>query len=175
MKILQQLLFLCVLISMTCIIACIQPPDYPDEPIIEFVGLNQNTIAQGSSNTEDTLVITFAFTDGDGNIGNDSKDTTEDGRPFFNVFKVDSRDGTESTNRIPIIPEQGTGNGISGEVSISFPNSEFCCIFDDRTTCRPALASEAPTDTFTYTIHIVDRDGNVSNEIETAPIILLCN
>lgn len=49
-------------------LGCVQPPDYPIEPVIEYVGLTKNTMLQGKTG-EDETYITISFTDGDGDIG----------------------------------------------------------------------------------------------------------
>ncbi len=147
--------------------ACVQPPNYPDEPEIEYVGVNKSTIEQGSpSALSDTLVVTFSFTDGDGDIGDD--DST-------NVFLFDSRNGTLAEPlKLEPIPNQGTGNGISGEISVKIPNkpSRLCCIIGN-TAC--ISDPDQPVDTFSFTIQLRDRAGHLSNKIQTEPITLLCN
>jgi hypothetical protein len=151
--------------------SCVQPPDYPNEPIIEYVGVNQNIISQGNGNSGlETLAVTFSFTDGDGDIGatNDSLD----------VALYDSRqpDGAPVPFRLPIVPDQGTGNGISGEITVRIDNQPFniCCTYPDGSpTCFPN--ANFPTDTFSYTIQIQDRAGNLSNRIQTEVITILCN
>lgn len=175
----RQLLFLCVLI-VTTFAACIQPPDYPDAPVIEFVGFNQPSISQGLRPTDiDSLVVIFSFTDGDGDLGNEADARDEDGRPLFDVFMTDSRTGNViEQNRIPFIPEQGAGNGISGEVSITISNvtASFCCLYDDKDGSDPCTINNIFTrDTFYYSIQILDRAGNESNIIDTAPIIIECD
>ena len=151
------------------IVGCVNPPDYPNEPEIEFLQLNKPAIAQGNIGASpDTLAVMFSFTDGDGNIGfdNDSID----------VFLTDSRDGFINRFKLPVVPDQGSGNGISGEVTIKIPNTPFniCCTFPDGSTaCQPN--DKFPIDTFSYTVQMRDRAGNLSNKIQTDLITILCN
>ena len=57
------------LLASLLIIACVNPPDYPDAPVIEYIGVNKTTVFQGSANLPaDTLAIFFSFTDGDGDL-----------------------------------------------------------------------------------------------------------
>ena len=148
---------------------CVNPPDYADEPEIEFVRLNQTTIAQGNNGASpDTLSVIFSFTDGDGNIGyeNDSID----------VFLTDSRDDFINRFKLPVVPDEGSGNGISGEVTIKIPNTPFniCCTFPDGSSaCQPN--TQFPVDTFSFTIQMRDRAGNFSNQIQSDLITILCN
>ena len=149
--------------------SCVQPPNYPNTPEIAYVGVNQNSILQGNStNPADTLEITFSFTDGDGDLGNDGDS--------FDVFLMDSRDGFTDIKKLPVIPDQGIGNGISGEITIRLPNKPFniCCTYPDNSTaCQPN--SNFPTNEISYLIQIQDRTGNLSNKIQTEAITILCN
>lgn len=150
--------------------ACVQPPDYPDEPVIHYIGVNKNLIPQGSVGaTMDTLSLTFGFTDGDADLGNEEE---------VNIFLYDSR--IESLEPTPIkinpIPDQGTGNGISGEITIKIANNisgGICCIFPDGRVCQ--VDPEFPVDSFFYYIEIMDRAGHVSNRIRTETITILCD
>jgi hypothetical protein len=148
---------------------CVQAPDYPKEPVIEFVGLSKNIMLQGDGN-EDSLLVTFSFTDGDGDLGFPESDTTA------SIYIRDSRDsfGLEP-RQLPYVEPQGAGNGISGEITVVLPTS--CCIYVNQAgevfTCENVPA-EAQFDTLSYLIKIRDRAGNWSNEIVTTPIILRC-
>ncbi len=148
------------------IAGCVKPPDYPDEPVIEFVGLSKSYLKQGSQN-EDTLIVRFSFTDGDGDLGAPAGGSSEP-----NVFLIDSRDGYEGNRfQIPFIPEEGSGNGIRGTVDLKIYST--CCLFDDGTVpC--GVSPSKPTDTLFYTLYIKDRAGHKSNEIQVGPIYLKC-
>lgn len=162
--------------------SCTQPPEYPDEPIIEYKNVNKNTIYQGSRTGRlDTLVITFSFTDGDGNLG----DTARVDGP--NVLLIDSRDSTITLPyKIKPIPEQGSNNGISGEMTAIVSNTSksiisgkdtfklgnICCIIPDVEIC--STDPLYPRDTFSYLIRVRDKAGNWSNTIRTETITILC-
>lgn len=152
---------------LVCLQFCVKPPDYPDEPVIAFQSLSKNSIRQSSLGA-DSVVITFAYTDGDGDLG--FTDTSS------SIFIVDGRDSFQKPSyRIPSVGTQGAGNGISGEISIVVPNT--CCIYPISSGVPPCDASNfAPqaTDTVFYFIKIQDRSGHMSNEIRTEPIILQC-
>lgn len=166
----QSLNYIAVLIVALITITCVKPPDYPDEPVITSVTVNKTSIPQAGNNAPvDTLVITIGFTDGDGDLSDDETDP--------NILLVDSRDSTIIPNRIPSINEQGTENGIRGEIKILIPNKTggskgICCIFPDRRVC--AVDPQYPINTYHYSIRIKDRAGNWSNEVETPDITILC-
>jgi hypothetical protein len=168
------LLLFCVAVS------CVKPPEYPLEPVITYNteagdGFNKTTISQGGLNSiSDTLVLTFSFTDGNGDIGFEA-DT-------FDIFIWDSRDNFEEKRRLPVIPDQGTGNGIEGTITLRFPNQPFniCCTYEDGSSweCGPHPDADNPlfaTDTFSYTLQIRDRSGSFSNKVQTEVVTILCD
>jgi len=153
-------------LALLFILSCTKPPDYPDEPVIKFNRLSKNTVKAGLG-SPDSLMITFDFTDGDGDIGNEDNGV--------NVQFKDLRDNSEFlTFSVPFIPVQGANNGISGEISIILDlNIPICCITPEGTgNCFPPFL--IARDTVVYEIYIEDRAGNQSNKIQTDPIFLLC-
>lgn len=146
--------------------ACINPPDYPIQPVITYLGVNKTSVFQGSSSLPaDTLAIFFSFTDGDGDLS--LQDTTD-------IFLFDSRfpSITASVFRFPTIPVEGTGNGIRGEVTLQIINRNGICCIENGLVCpnNPTIA----TDTFSYEIQIRDRAGHLSNKIRTQRMTILC-
>lgn len=145
---------------------CLDTPNYPDEPYIEFLSVSKDTLRQGIF-MEDSLQVRFSFQDGDGDLGRD------DQSPENNVFFIDERTGTlDNTFGIPSIPQEGAANGVEGEVRIVLFST--CCIYNDgQDPCTPNPS--IPYDTVQYRIYIMDKAGHKSNEILTTPIILTCN
>ena len=163
---LNRLLAVVVLLILV-VLSCTKPPDYPDEPVIEFVGMDRNTMVQDPLGLE-FIRMTISFTDGNGDLGSPTNDTSH-------VFVVDNRfdPPREQTIAIPLVPELGTGNGISGEATFIVYSS--CCIYPGVpfSDCTPLEGF--PTDTIIYDIYIYDRSGNKSNVIQSEPVILLCD
>lgn len=145
--------------------SCINPPDYPDEPVLTYAGMSKYDMQQGNFN-DDSLFIFLEFTDGDGDLGREITDTARD------ITVVDTRTGqVQERFRMPFVPEEGTGNGIDGEITIRMFNS--CCIYDNGfPPCSPNPSQTE--DTLSYRITIKDRMGNVSNAITTETITLRC-
>lgn len=142
---------------------CVKPPDYPDEPVITYKSMTRTTLRQGTG-TFDTTHVTITFTDGDGDLGNEDS---------LDVFVFDGRDQfLKSKFRLPFIPPEGSGNGISGEIKLRLNTS--CCIFPGNVLPPCSPSTDFPTDTLVYEIYIKDRAGHESNRVKTAPIILLC-
>lgn len=164
-------IFLVLLFAL--VVACAKPPEYPDEPVIEYVSISKKFIRQGSvGSPNDSVVVTISYTDGDGNIGAPSEDDFQN-----NIVYSDSRNELETFSSVPFIPTLGVGSGLSGTISFTVysGNSGMCCIYDDKNMEDPCTPSTAfPTDTLTYSVYIIDRDGNESNRVTTEPIILLC-
>lgn len=146
-------------------VACSDAPNFTDTPEIEFLDITQTKYPQGSSDTAVTQV-TIGFSDGNGDLGNSADD---DGN--LNLFFVDLRDSFETNFRIPKVPDEGAGNGITGEIRVHLPAS--CCIFPTgQAPCTPS--QEFPTDTLLYEVYLIDRAGLTSNRITLPPIVLLC-
>ncbi len=144
--------------------ACINPPDYPIQPEIKFLGLSKNTMRQGELGIEDFLYLSFSYTDGDGDLGG-----LGPGKDSINIFLTDKRTNQLSERfQIPYVPEQGAGNGISGDIRLLLLTT--CC--NVLPHCKPSTTK--PIDTLIYEIYIKDRAGHESNKILTAPIYLQC-
>lgn len=154
------------LLSSLLIIACVNPPNYPDTPVIEYIGVNDTEILQGAPFFDpDTLSIMFSFTDGDGDL------STEDATDIF-VYDTRFPGADPVQYRIPTIPEDGTGNGIRGEITLNIVNSNNICCIENGFACPPNAT--IPVDTFSYEIEIRDRAGNFSNRIRTETLDILC-
>ena len=147
--------------------SCVNAPEYPVEPVLTFERLSKNQIYQFTNGPQDSLQIQFSFTDGDGDLSQLTSDSID-------IFLEDSRfPGFVTPFSLPLIPEEGTGNGISGDIFIDVVNTsaQICCVANRR-IC--AEFEDFPIDTFSYSIQIVDRAGNRSNVIRTTPIEILC-
>ncbi len=161
----MKILSLSLLLVFTILISCTKPPDYPIEPVIEFSSLSQTFMSQGEPPT-DSLYMTFSFTDGDGDLGSQGDS--------LDVFLSDTRFGLFNiTFRLPFVPEQGAGNGISGEITIGLPGT--CCIFPNNVSEPCGINPEFPTNALFYEVYIRDRAGNESNRIISEEITLLCD
>ncbi len=167
--------FLLVFLLGILLYSCAEAPDYPKEPHIEYLRINQTSIEQ-SGFEDDSLMITFAFTDGDGDLGFSSTSNEVD------VFLRDSRSDTTlvTTFKIPEIPLQGVGNGISGEITMMLKNNPFniCCNAEEfplATPCFPSSFPSGSTETMYFTIQIKDRADHFSNIVQTEEIIIQCN
>lgn len=145
---------------------CLNAPEFPVEPRIEFISISKDTLLQGTFQ-EDSLQVIFRFEDGDGDIGRTSTD------PGNNVFFIDERTGTlDNSFGLPEFPQDGAANGVEGEVRIRLYST--CCLYTDgEDPCVPN--PNQPIDSLQYRIYLMDRAGHKSNEILTNVIYLRCN
>jgi len=145
---------------------CVTSPDFPVEPKIEFVGFTKNQLRQGSINNDSTYLI-ISFEDGDGDLGLDESILET------NLIVIDNRtEQIYNQYKTPLIPEEGVGNGVQGEMRILMFTT--CCVFPDN--IPPCESPDLyPTNDITFDVFIVDRAGNQSNTITTPAITLLCN
>jgi hypothetical protein len=165
--------FVALLFLTGLIVGCVQPPEYPIEPVIEFKSISPQIALQEPFYTRPDTVYTdiyFTFTDGDGDIGSD--DST------LNVTIIDERvPNVPYKFQLPKVDPGGAGNGISGEVLCRLPPN--CCIPDPvngipRPPCDTTDNNDQLRDTVIYTIQISDRAGHMSNIVKTAPLVLIC-
>jgi hypothetical protein len=153
-------LFLCSGLYLT---TCLRAPEYPIEPQLAFKAMSRQVLNQGAFNN-DSLLVQLTFTDGDGDIGsNDS----------LSLFFIDTRTNEQDpVYRLPFVPEEDAGRGISGTISVVLYST--CCLFADGSPpC--SSSSTQPTDTLQYRVYMTDRAGHISPEVELPPIVLVCN
>lgn len=160
------LFLLIIIVGASLFNNCAKSPNYPDEPEIGFVGFSKTTLRQGSINNDSTF-LTISFRDGDGDLGLDETVLET------NLFLLDNRTGElYNQYKTPLIPEEGVGNGVEGEMRILLFTT--CCTFPDN--IPPCESPDLyPTDEITFDVYIEDRAGNQSNVITTPPLTLLCN
>ncbi len=165
----QSFLFVYLLFTWTCT----TPPEYPIEPVIEFIAFEKDTLNQGESKNVDFVYLILSFTDGDGDLG--PEEGVED--TIKSIVMTDTRTGvSENQFDLPEISDKGASNGISGEITIKVPTT--CCIFPPEITdvSGPCDDSqEYPVDQVEWEIYLVDRAGNESNKLILPPMNLRCN
>jgi len=153
-------------IILACYVSCTNNPNFNTTPEISFISYSKMEMEQNDLNS-DSLFITLAFKDGDGDIGGSNNGVTE------NIIVTDNRTGlVYDFFKIPEIVTTGLQNGIEGEMRLKLFTT--CCIFPD--SIPPCLAPpQYPSNELSFTIVMVDDNGNRSEEIVTPSITLLCN
>lgn len=138
--------------------SCLQGTKYPVEPDIKFISATfVDSVEPQLGNPAFIGVITFSFTDGDGDIGVPDGDTT------INMFvsQIGIKNGEWQTPEdldytIPYITPDGQNKSLKGEIDIDIM----------------IISAFFPYDSIIYEIYIEDRNENTSNII-TTPIIAL--
>lgn len=137
-------------------VSCTKEDTYPVTPEISFVSLEKLINLSG----KDSVVLTFSFTDGDGDIGTPKVDTVN--RDIFltlyelrnGVFvKFDDPDGIFNY-RVPFLVPRGNNESLKGDIEIAVDYNIF-----------------QPNDTIYYDLYMKDRAGHVSNTISTSTIV----
>lgn len=132
--------------------SCVQAPEYPLEPILEFRSISNTSLVELGG---DTLYLLFGFTDGDGDLGFEDS--------VNSVFVEDSRiPGFPLSYYIQEVVPLSNVQAISGTMSILYPPGFFACLGED------------PLDTFRLEVRIKDRAGNESNLVSTPLLQIEC-
>ena len=147
--------FVSLVFMLTILSSCTDDETYPITPEIKFKSLEKFT----NTSQLDSLVLTFSFTDGDGDIGSVPADpTTRD--IFIKLFEMRNGVFEEAVlnapleYRMPFLEPRGNNKSIKGDVRI---NIDYNIL--------------QPNDTIFYRLYITDRAGHKSNEINTSTII----
>ena len=179
--------YLFLLFIVTLMSSCIKYPEYPDIPAIKAPiiskSLVQETIPTMVNNewvqNADSVDLSFEFTDGDGDLGLQDGNTaqnvyfidsvdlclTKDSSQYkinANVFVKDMRTGCVRIYNMPYLTPEGSVKTISGRISILL----------NTFICRKNIVRDY--DTVFYEMQIVDREGRMSNTIQTDDLIIDC-
>lgn len=146
---------LTISIGLFSLASCSDEETYPVTPVIAFKSLEKYQSLSGL----DSLVLTFSFTDGDGDIGSAASDTF--GRDVYaRLFERNNGVFEEAPlsapleYRVPYLEPRGNNSSLKGDIRINI----------DYNILRP-------NDTIYYKVALEDRAGNRSNEISTATIV----
>jgi len=167
MKFQSKLLIILVVTGIMAIFSCKKPVQYPPVPHIEYVSFLKQQDSQG---IDQKGVLTFSFTDGDGDIGLAPADTFAPFNPeseyYYDLFVTyyEKQHGAyvpvvlPMTNnlRIPVVTPTGQNKSIKGNIDVE--------LFINNPT--------SSYDTIAYDVSIVDRALNLSNKIRTPDIII---
>jgi hypothetical protein len=164
--------------------ACITEPDYSDIPAITFTDV-QNSPSE-SQIRADSLTISLGFQDGDGDLGLESTDSL----PPFGLFNADGTENEFFFNYFVTFEKKNNGNF----ELVTFPNTDTPVSLNGRFPPLNTLGRKVTLegdlhysflvfyggsfspiqagDTLRFKIKIADRTLNLSNEIETAEVII---
>ncbi len=161
--------YLFVVIVFLSLDSCKKIPHYSKTPAISFgndyISIFGNVYNSGSQSYGDSIIVKIKFQDGDGDLGLDADDKKNDTLPNF-FLKVRGKNPTHLQDTIlytgqfqPLtyLPKSIKGP-VDGELSYT--------VFFDYNNYYYVK------DTLTFLIHIKDRAGNISNTIESDPLVV---
>lgn len=156
---------LIALVIVSIFYTCKKPSDYPIVPVISFKEFVKYQDVYGKDSIG---VLSFEFTDGDGDIGLKESDTISPYNPgsmyYYNFFVdyYEKQNGelilvpTYNNSRIPYITPEGKNKALKGEIDMELFINNYL----------------SPYDTIVFQAYIVDRALNKSNIITTPEIIV---
>lgn len=179
-----QLYIIAVILAST-LASCFSPPEFDDTPAIEYRGISGERTTDPLGNRQDSITVTIAFKDGDGNLGLYFSDTLSpyqsfvvnpDGTREVNFFhhnyhmtvkrmengvpeEVTFLDGGSVKGRFPVLVE---GKGpIEGELNFG----RYFLISGSNNSFNDG-------DSLLFEVRIVDRALNISNTVTSDMIVL---
>jgi hypothetical protein len=139
--------------------ACVQPPEYPIEPVLTFRAISATTL---DLSAPEEVFLSIDFTDGDGDLGQGNAEDP-DADTVKNVIVEDSRvPGFPILYHIDEVVPRSSVQAISGRIDLRFNPGFFACLNGEV------------ADTLTLSVKVVDRAGNESNVVRTPELLLLC-
>jgi len=154
-------------LSIALLMSCDVGSGFNEVPAIEFLSLSKDSMRQGRL-LEDSLTLAFNFRDGDGDLGS---------QVTSNISLIDSRTDQPFGNFVvPVLPPSGSSGGIEGTIFLKLYSQ--CCVFpviDFDTIPACSVDDRYPFNELTLSIQLTDNAGNMSNEISSSPITLICN
>ena len=154
--------------------SCLKPASYPNEPALETISYTK---------MGDSLLLSMTFTDGDGDIGLNPGDTTGDysSNSFyhFNLY-VEYYEMMNGTWVKGTQDPSGDNFPLADTINFSYRIKNLTPIGQNKTlkgtiniTVEPVYYNVISnhSDTIKYRVSLIDRALNVSNFLETEPII----
>jgi len=156
---------------------CESDVKHPVAPVIEFVEI-LNIDSFPIPEFEGLLSLKLNFTDGDGDIGTLEDTTCNNGCITTCIvsksYTIRWEDTRVSCSKFFGMKDSVTINSsIEGELFVTIFG--LCCILPNGFACTIGPTAGFPLDTVTYLVQIKDRAGNLSNIVETPPIIIDCS
>lgn len=126
-------------------IACSKEKTYESIPVITMDAVSATSIHAFT----DSLIFTIGYTDGDGDFGENAADVK-------NCFVRDNAEGITYAYRIQQLAPSSAAIAIKGRLNVKMDHV--------------AVSGTATSYTKTFTIYVVDRAGNKSNTVVSAPV-----
>ena len=178
----KSILIICI--AFFALIACQKPVEYPVEPHVEYSGFTYLFNADSTFSGEG--VVSFTYTDGDGDLGLDDSDTTYPfgfHDPYYYNMVVDYLKAENGVFvKTPLLSLHVPTH--PADTLVLFDTVTFNARFhrlrdnDDPKAISGSMDYKltvqnpfSPNDTIKFEIHIIDRALHESNVIQTDPIV----
>jgi hypothetical protein len=140
------------------ILSCKKENTASKVPVISSLEIFPDSVKSGSA--EDTLLVAFLVSDGDGDLGNDAASMK------FDIFFKDNWGNNPFPFYFPDIPDElvDKTKGIIARCTVQVPAAQFLVLRPDPI--------HATGDTVKYEIYVEDRAGNKSNTLTTPEIYI---
>ena len=150
------------LLALLCVVAlasCKDEAPLSTTPSIAFESLDPRTVKAASS--EDTVFLTFRFSDGDADLGVGANGSSGQ----YDVFLIDNRNNQVNQYLFPDIADElrDPAKGMSGTATIILQ----AALLRPRDSLHTVLG-----DTLKYEVYVKDRAGHESNRFTTPEIFL---
>ena len=145
--------YLIIFISVVCLflVSCKkQEPPFSATPEISF----KQILPAVAKAFTDSITFEFTYKDGDGNLGENKADAE-------NLFLTDNRINLVYKYRIKQLAPDGESIPIQGSLSVILQNT--------------TITDSSQEQTATFSLYVVDRDGNKSNVITSVPVLIQRN
>jgi hypothetical protein len=136
-----------IITAVVVVSSCKKEEVMPASPEIGLVSMSTQSVEAFGERVK----VRFSYKDGDGDLGQNDPDA-------YTLWVKDARLAQADGYHIPPLAPDGTEVPIQGELEV-----ELNALF---------LLGNSQQEVTTYTIHVVDRAGNRSNEFVTAPITI---
>lgn len=181
----MKYLFLYALLLTLGLTACFNPPEFSQTPEISFKSIEGVRATDPLGNVQDSITVTIFFKDGDGDLGLANNDTFPPYQPLttnssgvavsnyfhHNYHLVVKRINNGVIQDVPFLD----GGAIKGRFSPLVEDSgpiEGELNFGRYFLVRNGGGTFNNSDTIFFEINIVDRALNISNTIQSDPIVL---
>ncbi len=161
-------LFSVLFILAVCItVSCRKVPKFSETPSIEFLNITKGTyFDEDIQASADSVTIGIRIKDGNGDIGQEPLNRTDENINYFiDVYRRTHGTylpviltGVTYNGHTPLLSPISTPGPIEGEI---YYKINFTYSF-----------SQVQNDTLKFVVKIKDRAGNMSNSIDTDPVII---
>ncbi len=141
--------------------ACNKLEEYDDRPIITE---GSYYLLQNAQGKDTSLVLKFTFTDGDGNVGLGTSDTSA---PYDTNVKIDYLEKIDGAFTKILIPGSTDTLNFNSRIKSFGSNSPTKAEVEVKVNISVVLA-----DTVKFDYYILDKDLNRSNKMSTGTIVL---